>query len=275
MKYRLLAYSILNLLLSRISWQINRTLRKQIIFSKFVLNKKLVNTPTFDLSKQSPRKALTDTTQMVASKLPKFDLDMDINKVTVKDKTEKESAVVGHASTKQTMEFNPDLEPLLRENPRRFVIFPIQYEDIWQMYKKVICISIHRISYLIGSTNKKKQIYFSCSEMQENIFDSKLCMFTGRSFDMERCRSRSVPWPGPLARLKRWRTKIHQSRSGLFRSFWRHCQWEFGWTFQPRGSGDRSTLLLRFPGCHREYSFGNVQFAYPNLHFRSRRTVTE
>nr|XP_054331945.1 ribonucleoside-diphosphate reductase subunit M2 isoform X6 [Pongo pygmaeus] len=32
----------------------------------------------------------------------------------------------------------PDVEdePLLRENPRRFVIFPIEYHDIWQMYKK-------------------------------------------------------------------------------------------------------------------------------------------
>ena len=27
-------------------------------------------------------------------------------------------------------------EPLLRENPNRFVLFPIQYNDIWQMYKK-------------------------------------------------------------------------------------------------------------------------------------------
>lgn len=27
-------------------------------------------------------------------------------------------------------------EPLLRPNPRRFVILPIQYHDIWQMYKK-------------------------------------------------------------------------------------------------------------------------------------------
>ncbi|XP_067862662.1 ribonucleoside-diphosphate reductase subunit M2 isoform X2 [Heptranchias perlo] len=27
-------------------------------------------------------------------------------------------------------------EPLLQENPNRFVIFPIQYHDIWQMYKK-------------------------------------------------------------------------------------------------------------------------------------------
>lgn len=32
--------------------------------------------------------------------------------------------------------FDKELEPLLRENPRRFVIFPIQYPDIWQMYKK-------------------------------------------------------------------------------------------------------------------------------------------
>ncbi|XP_066910745.1 ribonucleoside-diphosphate reductase subunit M2 B-like [Clytia hemisphaerica] len=27
-------------------------------------------------------------------------------------------------------------EPLLRENPRRFVLFPIKYPDIWEMYKK-------------------------------------------------------------------------------------------------------------------------------------------
>lgn len=25
---------------------------------------------------------------------------------------------------------------MLRENPRRFVIFPIEYQDVWQMYKK-------------------------------------------------------------------------------------------------------------------------------------------
>ena len=27
-------------------------------------------------------------------------------------------------------------EPLLAENPNRFVILPIQYNDIWMMYKK-------------------------------------------------------------------------------------------------------------------------------------------
>lgn len=29
-----------------------------------------------------------------------------------------------------------DDEPLLRENPNRFVLFPIEYHDIWNMYKK-------------------------------------------------------------------------------------------------------------------------------------------
>eukprot|EP00794_Sanderia_malayensis_P004655 gene4655-5263_t len=32
--------------------------------------------------------------------------------------------------------FDVSEEPLLKENPRRFVIFPIQYQDIWQFYKK-------------------------------------------------------------------------------------------------------------------------------------------
>ena len=27
-------------------------------------------------------------------------------------------------------------EPILMENPKRFVLFPIQHHDIWQMYKK-------------------------------------------------------------------------------------------------------------------------------------------
>ncbi|XP_029447695.1 ribonucleoside-diphosphate reductase subunit M2 B [Rhinatrema bivittatum] len=32
--------------------------------------------------------------------------------------------------------FTPDDEPLLRKTPRRFVIFPVQYPDMWRMYKK-------------------------------------------------------------------------------------------------------------------------------------------
>jgi len=38
-------------------------------------------------------------------------------------------------SQKLTLQ-SSDLEPLLRENPQRFVLFPINYDAIWQMYKK-------------------------------------------------------------------------------------------------------------------------------------------
>ena len=33
-------------------------------------------------------------------------------------------------------EAKSDEEPLLRKSSRRFVIFPIQYPDIWKMYKQ-------------------------------------------------------------------------------------------------------------------------------------------
>ena len=31
---------------------------------------------------------------------------------------------------------NSPREPLLEANPNRFVMFPIQYNDMWEMYKK-------------------------------------------------------------------------------------------------------------------------------------------
>jgi len=35
-------------------------------------------------------------------------------------------------------EFDAEIEPLLKENPNRFVLFPIKYHDIWMMYKKAL-----------------------------------------------------------------------------------------------------------------------------------------
>ncbi|XP_063617087.1 ribonucleoside-diphosphate reductase subunit M2 [Cydia splendana] len=49
---------------------------------------------------------------------------------------EEKSDTMDVEKTEEAPAFDPQLEPLLRENPRRFVIFPIQYNDIWQMYKK-------------------------------------------------------------------------------------------------------------------------------------------
>ncbi|XP_028296499.1 ribonucleoside-diphosphate reductase subunit M2 [Gouania willdenowi] len=37
---------------------------------------------------------------------------------------------------KKSSSSSKEEEPLLKDNPRRFVIFPIQYHDIWKMYKK-------------------------------------------------------------------------------------------------------------------------------------------
>lgn len=36
----------------------------------------------------------------------------------------------------ESLNFDPELEPLLRDNPRRFVVFPIEYPDIWAKYKE-------------------------------------------------------------------------------------------------------------------------------------------
>lgn len=40
------------------------------------------------------------------------------------------------ANISNTIESQTPLEePLLKENPNRFVLFPIKYNDIWVMYK--------------------------------------------------------------------------------------------------------------------------------------------
>lgn len=39
-------------------------------------------------------------------------------------------------TTAPTIKAEEAHEPLLQENPQRFVLFPIKYHDIWQMYKK-------------------------------------------------------------------------------------------------------------------------------------------
>jgi ribonucleoside-diphosphate reductase subunit M2 len=45
--------------------------------------------------------------------------------------------VKNEVSTKvSTLQESEKNEPLLKENPRRFVMFPLHYHEIWQMYKK-------------------------------------------------------------------------------------------------------------------------------------------
>lgn len=53
------------------------------------------------------------------------------------DATKQQKPGMALSEVEPEQPFDPSIEPLLMDNPRRFVIFPIQYPDIWQMYKKV------------------------------------------------------------------------------------------------------------------------------------------
>ncbi|KAJ6642991.1 Ribonucleoside-diphosphate reductase subunit M2 [Pseudolycoriella hygida] len=93
------------------------------------MEKENISTNMARFSLKSPRKVLTDSSQ-IATKLPKLQSLDEPTKAN--DATDADMSIIN----KQSTPFDPQLEPLLRENPRRFVIFPIEYEDIWQMYKK-------------------------------------------------------------------------------------------------------------------------------------------
>ena len=63
-----------------------------------------------------------------------------IENLSISSNKENSNNVVAKKVTKDIyksdMTTNASEEPLLRDNPNRFVILPIQYDDIWQMYKK-------------------------------------------------------------------------------------------------------------------------------------------
>ena len=66
----------------------------------------------------------------------------EISNLTIQDKeNEGQKALVSKdkAPTPLVQKKNSDEdEPFLRDNPQRFVILPIQYDDIWRMYKKAV-----------------------------------------------------------------------------------------------------------------------------------------
>ena len=63
-----------------------------------------------------------------------------IENLSISNNKENADHVVAKKATKDIyrsdMTTNASEEPLLRDNPNRFVILPIQYDDIWRMYKK-------------------------------------------------------------------------------------------------------------------------------------------
>ena len=56
---------------------------------------------------------------------------------TKENETTKQTKMIGKKDiTHSEMAVDFSQEPLLKDNPNRFVILPIQYDDIWSMYKK-------------------------------------------------------------------------------------------------------------------------------------------
>ncbi|KAK0711562.1 ribonucleoside-diphosphate reductase small chain [Lasiosphaeris hirsuta] len=66
------------------------------------------------------------------SDLATLEAQMDANHQSDTKRDETKTAVVPTAKEGEID------EPILRENPQRFVLFPIKYHEIWQMYKKAM-----------------------------------------------------------------------------------------------------------------------------------------
>lgn len=76
--------------------------------------------------------------------------------VSLKNGPKDKSPVGGNSSEAEE-------EPLLKENPRRFVIFPIQYPDIWKMYKQAQA-SFWTVEEVccVGNVFIRKYVHYYC-----------------------------------------------------------------------------------------------------------------
>lgn len=70
---------------------------------------------------------------------PEADLSEEKAKISreLKEAEAKHKEFLGkHRAHRHSLKENEKNEPLLIENPNRFVLFPIKYHEVWQMYKK-------------------------------------------------------------------------------------------------------------------------------------------
>lgn len=68
-----------------------------------------------------------------------YPVTQDFSKISLRNEPEgleKPSQESIHST--QHSSFDPQLEPMLKDNPHRFVLFPIEYDDIWKFYKKAV-----------------------------------------------------------------------------------------------------------------------------------------
>ena len=74
------------------------------------------------------------------------------------------------------MSYSEEHEPLLRDNDSRFVIFPIQYEDVWKMYKKAEASFWTTAEVDLG---KDKPHWESLNEGEKHFISHVLAFFAG------------------------------------------------------------------------------------------------
>uniref|UniRef100_A0A8D8V711 Ribonucleoside-diphosphate reductase subunit M2 n=1 Tax=Cacopsylla melanoneura TaxID=428564 RepID=A0A8D8V711_9HEMI len=106
------------------------------LISSVLQGKENVNTNEF--KKQKPMTPLKNTLKDLTNSLQQTKLSDSPSSKPQQDALVKPASTPVKETSLATSTEQKDVsdEPLLRDNPRRFVIFPIQYQDIWHMYKK-------------------------------------------------------------------------------------------------------------------------------------------
>ena len=148
------------------------------------------------------------------------------------DEKENDCKTVKKSNTdvKSKTEVEETREPLLKENHRRFVILPIQYGDIWQMYKKA------------------EASFWTAEEVRTTI------QLLKETFHIQHLLGRSVERRERLGELERRREVFRVARPRLLRRLGRDREREPGRKVYEGGAGIRGALLLWLPDRHGEHS---------------------
>lgn len=131
-------------------------------------------------------------------------------------------------------------EPLLQENPQRFVLFPIQNHDV--SFSGRVPDASSGLDYQL--TN----FFIDLAHVQEG---NGLILDCRRDRSLQRCPRLEQP-------PQRRRALLHLPHSCILRSVGRHCQREPTRALQQRSPGPRSPMLLRFPNRHGEHPLRDI-----------------
>merc|ERR1711884_504275 len=78
------------------------------------------------------------TIKVIRHSKTSFATKMTLTEISNLTVTDKENQGQQQVKSKKEIKKTVEEEPLLKENPQRFVILPINYDDIWKMYKKAM-----------------------------------------------------------------------------------------------------------------------------------------